>query len=116
MSFIQDKKICVSILKNNSAPEYIIRSFKEKCDIRQQFKCKDKAEDLLLETCVQYNFLEIYKNKGNNIHIRPCILNQNDPNYHSDSIGNNLVSSQSYRRGYDQGGQEVISLIKKVFQ
>ena len=108
MSFARDKAAMLRLLRKSGAAPELVRDFEDIC----HYRGTETAEDLMRTICIRHGFTEPYTRAGQRAIIRPCCLGQDHPGHHADDSGNDPVAEQSYRRGYDQGGQEVLDMVK----
>jgi hypothetical protein len=108
MSFANDTARMKRILRTCEASAEIVRDFENIC----QFRKTETAEELLREICIRHGFTRPYAQEGQHVVVRPYSLGQDHPNRHSDHSGSDLSSEQSYRRGYDQGANEIRQMLK----
>lgn len=108
MSFNQEKARMRRILMECAAPPEVIADFDDLC----RYRSTENAEDLLRDICIRHGFTAPYAEGNKSIVFRACSLDSHHPDYHCDSPDRNLVAEQSYRRGYDQGGNDVLRMIR----
>jgi hypothetical protein len=108
MSFAKDTARMKRILQACEASPEILRDFDNLCHFRKT----ESAEELLREICVRHGFTRPYARESQQVVIRPYSLRRDHPNYHSDDSDDDLNSEQSYRRGYDQGANEVLEMLQ----
>ncbi len=108
MSFSKDKARMRRILKACDAPSAIVTDFENIC----QYRTNETAEDLLREICIRHGFVKPYARDKLQMVVRPYNLGQHHPARHGDNSQGNSVAEQSYRRGYDQGANEALRMMK----
>lgn len=96
------------ILKACEAPQAIIADFEDIC----RYRTSETAEELLRSICVRLGYTKPYERDDKRISIRPYSLGQHRPDHHGDNSDDSPVAEQSYRRGYDQGANEVLQMLK----
>lgn len=114
MTFPQDRARMLRILQACDASPAIIAEFEDICRYRLRYRSKETAEELLRDVCIRHGFVEPYTRDRVHVVIRPCCLNQDHPDYRSDIFGADAdpAAEQSYRRGYDQGANKVLQMLK----
>lgn len=108
MSFSEDKARMRRTLKACEASSVILADFDDIC----RYRTTETAEELLRDICVRHGFVKPYERAEDHVVIRPYSLGEHHPAHHSDDSGDDPVAEQSYRRGYDQGANEALRMMK----
>jgi hypothetical protein len=109
MSFARDKARMKRVLRKCDAPPDVLSTFDDIC----RYRTTETAEELLLSVCRRHGFVAPYLRDDRMVTIRPYSLGQHHPNYHHDDSGRDPVAEQSYRRGYDQGADMIVQMMKE---
>lgn len=116
----------VSILKRHKAPLELIEYFLELVDFAEKNNFEDDVNDLIFDACKKFGFSKPYEGDGKERVFRPRLLPKDHPDFAEDTpavsfmfrvVGRRkqsgeLAQEQSYRRGYDQGFNAAVKMLK----
>lgn len=99
------------ILSACDAPPEIVADFDNLC---RHWEPGDlaTAEELLRDACRRSNFIAPWQVPGRAVGFRPYSLSSRHPDHRSDTHGDTPAEEQSYRRGFDQGANDVLQMLE----
>lgn len=110
----------IKLLNKHQAPENLIGYFKELADINELNHLGEDINVILLDACREFAFIKPFEKKNQRKSFRARLLPNTHPDYDSDGpdwLGFEkprlIAREQAYRRGYDQGFYEALSMFKR---
>ncbi|WP_130470363.1 hypothetical protein [Candidatus Magnetaquicoccus inordinatus] len=103
---LKEFNACLQRFEECDAPEDVVLLFKEIVSYLEK-NSKDTVRDIFRETCIRKGYTKPFERNGVSIFIRPACLNSK---LFSDCYSATQVEEQCYRRGFDQGANEVFRL------